>query len=590
MAVNRKLHLIACAILLSFCAGEERPRSPYVTPNAPVILISVDTLRADRLPGKGSNIDALRRDSIVFTDAWSHVPLTFPSHASILTGQLPTDHGVRSDAGFPFDADLHPTIPTLLKRFGYATGAAVSSYLLRGTTGLADAFDFYDDEVGSVRRAGLDTVAAAEHWIDDHSQQPFFFMLHLFEPHAPRDLDYDSTVRVADAAVGEFIARLRRAGVYDRALIIFLSDHGEGLGDHGEDEHGIFVYRQTLQVPLMVKLPGSQLAGRSVESPVQLIDVLPTITAAVGVPMPERLKGRSLITSATATFTPRRIYGESLYPRIHLGWSDLRSLADGRFHFIEAPRAELFATSDRQERRNVIAANRGVFVDMRRELDIYGRDIPVIGNIHPLEARHLATLGYLTRPSEQTVRYPDPKDRAGELRLLNAGRFRDVVARNPRSVEGWVGLGAQLSREGKHAEAIEAYKRALRLSPSLAADIALSIAAAYVALNQSDAAVQYAQMSVRSHPGLARVILARAALAKNDVDAASREAAQAISSVGSRVEGQTVMAEIFVRQGRTAEAASMVEQAYAEVRAKKLATPPELDAIAARIGAGAPPK
>ena len=555
-----------------------------MTPNAPVILISIDTLRADRLPGDGSNIDALRRDSILFTNAWSHVPLTLPSHASVLTGQLPTDHGVRNDVGFPFDADLHPTIPSVLKRAGYGTGAAVSSYILRGSTGLADTFDFYDDDVGAVRRAGVDTVAAAEHWIDEHAQQPFFFFLHLFEPHAPRESDYDTAVRTADAALGEFIVHLKTAGVYDRALIVFLSDHGEGLGEHGEEEHGLFVYRQTLHVPLMVKLPSAQLAGRSVQTPVQLIDIFPTITAALDLAAPEGLKGRSLITSATRTFTPRRIYGESLYPRIHLGWSDVRSLADDRFHFIEAPRPELFAASDAKELRNVIGSNRAVFADMRRELDIYGRDIPVIGNIHPLEARQLATLGYLTRSAEQSVRYPDPKERLSELRLLKGGRFREVVARNPRSVDGWVGLGTTLAREGKHAEAIEAYKRALKLSPSLAGDIALSIAAAQMAINRPDDAVQYAQMSVRTNPGAARVILARAALTKNDLDAASREAAQAISALGSRVEGQTVMAEIFLRQGRTAEAAGMVEQAYAEIAAKKLSPPPELESIAARAG------
>jgi tetratricopeptide (TPR) repeat protein len=584
VAVNRKLHAVACAILLSFCKAEERQHSPFVTPNAPVILISVDTLRADRLPGPGSHIDALRRDSIVFPNAWSHVPLTLPSHASILTGQLPTDHGVRNDIGFPFDADLHPTIPSVLERAGYATGAAVSAYILRGGTGMEDAFDFYDDEAGPVRRAGVETVAVAEHWIGEHLRQPFFFMLHLFEPHAPRQGDYDAAVAAADAALGRFIAYLQREGVYDRALIIFLSDHGEGLGEHGEDEHGIFVYRQTLHVPLLVKLPSSQLAGRSVATAVQLIDVFPTITTAVGLEAPERLKGRSLVTTATAPFAPRRIYGESLYPRIHVGWSDVRSLVDDQFHFIESPTPELYPVADTEERRNVIGSNRRIFADMRRELDIYGRDVPVIGNIDPLEARKLAELGYLTRAGEQSPRpYPDPKDRLAELRMIRAGRFREALSRNPRSADAWSGLGHALAREGKHGQAIDAYKRAIRISPSLAGHLSISIANAHLALGQVEASLEYAQLALRARPGAARVVMARAALARDDLDAASREAAQAISALGSRIAGQTVMAEILLRQGRIGEAAGMVEQAYAEAEAKKLDVPPELEAIATRI-------
>jgi len=302
----------ALALLLLFaaigCRKSERPAIRYS--GAPVILISIDTLRADHLPAYGykgvatPNIDKLRGDGILFTHAYSHVPLTLPSHVSILTGELPPDNGVRNNIGFPFDAAKHPTLPQLLKKQGYATGAAVSAYVLRGNTGLAAAFDAYDDDVavtagealGKLRRPGPETEAAAERWIDTHVHEPFFYFLHLFEPHAPYD-SYDGQIAKADAIVGTFIEHLKAAGIYDRAIIVLLSDHGEGLGQHGEDEHGIFLYMEDIHVPLILKLPGNRQANSSVDAPAQLIDVFPTLANLTGAGAPAG-KGRSLLDRA----------------------------------------------------------------------------------------------------------------------------------------------------------------------------------------------------------------------------------------------------------------------------------------------------
>src|SRR6185436_11184295 len=291
---------LLAALLLAACAPH--PAETRFA-GAPVILISVDTLRADHLPAYGyrgvatPNIDALRHDAILFRRAWSHVPLTLPSHASILTGLLPTEHQVRNNIGFRLRGDVE-TLPAALRRAGYATGGAVSSYVLRRATGIAASFDFYDDDIAAEveQRSGARTVAAALPWIERNAARPFFFFLHLYEPHAPYAPPepfrsryrnpYDGEIAAADAALGTFLAGLKKSGVYDRAIIVFLSDHGEGLGDHGEEEHGIFLYREALQVPLLLKLPRAQRGGTAIDGDAALVDVAPTLAALTGARLP----------------------------------------------------------------------------------------------------------------------------------------------------------------------------------------------------------------------------------------------------------------------------------------------------------------
>jgi arylsulfatase A-like enzyme len=235
----------------------------------PVILISIDTLRADHLPAYGYTavrtpaIDTLARDGILFRNAWSHCPLTLPSHLSLFTGLLPPDHGVRDNAGYRFDPAAHTTLAALLRERGYRTGGAVSAYVLRGATGAGNGFEDYDDVIGvidgaplgALQRPGAMTEKIAERWIDAHASQPFFYFLHIYEPHAPYAPTYDADVAAADGVVGTLLAHLEKTGLYDRALIVLVSDHGEGLMEHGEQEHGVFLYREDLHVPLLLKLP-----------------------------------------------------------------------------------------------------------------------------------------------------------------------------------------------------------------------------------------------------------------------------------------------------------------------------------------------
>ncbi|MGN6184603.1 MAG: sulfatase, partial [Thermoanaerobaculia bacterium] len=294
--------LVALLVVLALfsCRGKDDLPSK----NGPIILISIDTLRSDHLPAYGYGaiktpaIDALRADSILFERAYSHSPLTLPSHATILTGQLPATNGLHDNSGFK----LQPTVETLahaLKAKGYATGAAVSSYALRASTGISRGFDAYDDafihdagtQASDMQRSGDATRKIAEGWIASaiakKKDQPFFYFLHLNEPHTPYEPSYDGEIVKSDKIVGDFIAFLKKNELYDDATIVLLSDHGEGLGEHGEDEHGLLLYRESLQVPLIVKLPDSRPGQTHTPPPVEHTPLAPPQRGGAPTPRPQ---------------------------------------------------------------------------------------------------------------------------------------------------------------------------------------------------------------------------------------------------------------------------------------------------------------
>ncbi len=466
-----------------------------------VVIISVDTLRADHLPAYGyaavatPHLDALRRDAILFSNAYSHVPLTLASHATIFTGLLPFQNAVRDNTGF----ELSPSVDTLaafLTRNHYATGASVSAAVLAKSTGIGRGFDFYDDGAGAERRDGDKTQRALSAYLDGVGARPVFLFLHLFEPHAPYEppepyrsryaLAYDGTIARADEVVGRFVARLKEKHLYDRALVIFLSDHGEGLGEHGELEHGIFLYRDTIRVPLFVKLPGNGRAGETVAAPVGLVDVFPTIARAVGLAPPGGLAGASLLEQPGATSGSRRVYSETLYPRLRLGWSDLASLVDERFQYIEAPRPELYdILTDPGETTNLAGERPPALRSMRAELLRLPRTLTLPAASDPEHARKLASLGYIsaTSPDAAKADLPDPKDRIGliatapdfaallakkdDARLARA--CREWLDKVPANIEVWRLLADALDRQGKKSEAIAALQQGLRESSSTAA-------------------------------------------------------------------------------------------------------------------------
>ncbi len=598
-----KRFLLVSLVAFAACARREPAVATY--PGAPVIVISIDTLRADRLPmfGYGGvetpNLDAFRRDAVLFTTAYSHVPLTLPSHVSILTGLLPPQNGVRNNLGYTLDAKI-PTLPRFLKQHGYHTGAAVSAFVLRGTAGLSQSFDYYEDAIasrpgvptGALQRSGRLTEQIATRWIGAHASQPLFFLFHIFEPHAPYEPEepfrarypdpYDGEVATADAIVGDFLRELKNRGIYDRAIIFVLSDHGEGLGQHGEPEHGIFVYRETIHVPLLVKLPGNVSGGATIGAPTGLADIFPTVAQLLGLAPPPNLSGRSLF----ARGPERRIYSESLYPRIHLGWSELRSLEDAQKHFIEAPKPELYDLQhDPQEKTNILSDDRRTYAAMRSELARYRDTAAAQLNVDPEEAKKLAALGYLSAPAASgSGDLPDPKDRIGEIgemvaatKLLADRRyeeaiaaFRRIVEKNPRFTDAWNQLGTSLESAGRLAEASEIYKKTIESSPQLASEFALKRASVLLRLEQFGEAERNARFAEKWNPGDARLMLSRIDLARKNFPRAEEEARSVLGDANHRVAAEVLLAQVLAQQDRVQEALPVIESAGRDIAAERL--------------------
>src|SRR6266550_4253618 len=513
MMLRRCLALVAFTALA--CCQE---RNAVQFPNAPVVLISVDTLRADHLPVYGyhgvatPNIDALRRDGTLFRNACATAPMTLPSHVTMLTGLLPPEHGVRDNVGFRFDAKTHPTIASILRGAGYATGAFISSYILRGGTGLADAFEVYEDSIEAragarfrdYQRPGNVTAALAEKWLDQQIPygKPFFLFFHIYEPHVPYDPPepfrsryasnpYDGEIATADAIVGELLEHLKKLGVYDRAIIVFLSDHGEGLGDHGETQHSILVYRELVHVPLIIKLPRNVRAGSEIREPASLADLLTTITSLLGVANPVKSSGLPLFEKLPAD---RPVYSESLYARLHFGWGDLRSATTDARQLIDSSRAELYdITADPAEKRDLASTNRREATALRGKLAQFPAGSAVQSTITAEEKATLMALGYVAAPAASANAAVNPADRIAEIEQLQEAsrlaqtdmtvaraRFGELLAKEPAMVEAWVQYGDALDHAGDVDGAIEAYRNALARSPRPSGDLLLSLGVAYL--------------------------------------------------------------------------------------------------------------
>lgn len=597
------------AILLGLIVAGCRPKTSVtsVPAGTPIVLISIDTLRADHLPAYGYNgvatpaIDALRQDAVLFEHAYSHTPLTLPSHTALLTGLLPSVTGVRDNVGYTLDAKRVqdgelPYLPFLLQRKGYKTGAAVSAYVLRSITGLATGFDFYQDAIefksrtglGGLQRTGGETLQAALPWLRGVEDKPFFFFLHLYEPHTPYTppepfasryaIKYDGEIASADAIVGELIAELKRSGVYDKAMVILLSDHGEGLGDHGEDEHGVLLYDEAIHVPLLVKLPQSALAGQSVSAPAQLTDVAPTVGALLGWPANPAWHGVSLLTLGT---TPeRRIYAETFYARLHFGWSELFSLTDGKEQLIDGPDPELYdLTKDAKERVNLRDSNRRRLTELRRELEPYDRTLAAPSAVDEETRKSMAALGYLGGGSSlKTGPLPDPKQHLGELADLKLGfdaqhdgdwagavaAYRRVLTKNPQMADAWEFLGHALQKTGDRDGALEAYVNALRISNG-AAHVAVAAASLYFELERYDEAADHARIAMADNPSFAHGLLAQIALRRGKLDEAEKEArlAAADTKADTHIGPLLTLAEVLLAKKQFEPALELTRQAQA---------------------------
>jgi arylsulfatase A-like enzyme/Flp pilus assembly protein TadD len=430
-------------------------RPPRRDPGLSVLLITIDTLRADALGAYGRAsaetpwIDRLAAAGVRFERAHAHNVITLPSHANLLSGQYPFRHGVRDNSGFRVPAGT-ATLATLLKGHGWRTAAFVSAFPLESRFGLGTGFEVYDDHLGGAEehtaflvpeRPGRVTVQAARGWLNEHRGERTFCFVHLYEPHFPYDPPepfasrfrrepYHGEVAAADAALEPLLRPLLEAGESGRTLVVLTADHGEALGEHGELTHGVFAYEGTLRVPLIFFAPGL-LPPTTVGVPVRHIDVLPTVLDALGLTVPPELPGRSLLpvmSRGGEGWTPRS-YFEALSSSLNQGWAPLHGLLDGPLKYVDLPIPELYdLEADPGETRNLVAT-RGRDLERLRGLlaTQLGQDPGAVRvKEDPTTLEKLHALGYLAGGAAATKqRYTaedDPK------RLIDVDtRTRDVI-------------------------------------------------------------------------------------------------------------------------------------------------------------------
>jgi choline-sulfatase len=566
------IFVVVVALVISAWAVRRWWPSSYSPADGPIIVISIDTLRADRLPAYGytkvrtPHIDALAAAGTTFEHAYAHAPQTLPAHASMLSGQLPFEHGVRDNVGFTVKKGQW-FVQRALQERGWPTGGFVSAYVLRAAVGLNQGFDTYDSElpavsgeraIGQVQRGGEATLAAAEKWLTTReAKKPFFLFLHVYEPHKPYTPPprfasyepYDGEIAYTDEIVGRLFDRLRALDVYDRSTIILTADHGEGLGDHGEQEHGLFLYNATTQIPFIVKLPGplTNARARRVAAPVQQIDLVPTILDLAAAPARPGLHGRSLrpLLEGTGSIPDTGIYSEALYSRYHFGWSELYALTDARYRLIRAPRDELYDVErDPKESTSIAAERPQVRQAMRTALEtlIANTSIGAPSAVTDEDRQRLAALGYVGGGSNTSLSLPgdslaDPKDKvhvlekyrqatelAGELRFAEAmALYREVLKDDPGMTDVWLQLAEVYTRQGMQVDAAQAFKEIIKRNPKDAGAL-IGAAATLLRLGKLEEARQHGELAVSVAPAGSHEILAKIALARRDKAGALREA------------------------------------------------------------------
>lgn len=448
------LLVLVLACVATAQTGRGAPaRKPAAQSRPNVLLVTIDTVRADHIGCYGAaniktpTIDALAKDGILFERALSQVPLTWPSHVAILTGTYPFHNGVQDFSGQPLAADFR-SLAQAFSDHGYATAAVISSFVLDRSWGLARGFAHYDDAfagnaflqsgVGLVERKAAESVNRSLAWLNRRPAKPFFFWLHLYDPHSGydppepfrseyRDHLYDGEIAYADAQLGRLIAWLKQNRLYEKTIIVLLSDHGESLGEHGEREHGFFIYNSTLRVPLVIKAAGTAAGAQRVSDIAEITAVAPTLLKLAGI------SDRISAQFDTASLLPKpkldTAYSETMYPFSSFGWNPLRSIEAGDYHYIEAPRPELYnLRDDPGELHNLIAQNPATAAALKQRLGerVAQHVAAAAGTSAPTDeavVQKLRALGYLAYRSPLPASaldkpLPDPKDKIEELESI----------------------------------------------------------------------------------------------------------------------------------------------------------------------------
>jgi choline-sulfatase len=486
-------------------------KAPGVKPN--IVLITLDSTRADRMGFLGSrggltpSLDGIAHQGIVFAQAYAQAPVTIVSSATILTGTYPQIHRA-SEFGVSLAATI-PYLPALLHAGGYRTAAFMGSILLDPRNGPFQSydrgFDVYDagfhqaqrgeSRFQSVERHGDEVVARAMRWVAGDKQRPFFLWVHLQDPHVPYGTSYDHAVAAADAAIGKLVASLRSESLYDDAMIVVVSPNGESLGAHGEDTHGIFLYDETIRVPLVIKLPKSQMSGKrpgqQIKNRARLLDIGPTVLAAAGISVPAQMQGQSLmrITQASSQ-ADQPAYSQSDLPQQGFGCSALESWRAGKYLYVRAPNPELYDLSvDPNATHNLAQSSKATLETMAAQLQALDSRLANAGSstgagLTSSEMQKLASLGYVGLQKSgagvnAATEGADPKDAIAAVNKtlaavidLDDGKpekaiplLRQVIAAQPNSYLAQYSLGTALIQQQQYADAIGYLHKAIELQP-----------------------------------------------------------------------------------------------------------------------------
>lgn len=511
---------------------------PAIPPGAEerhsVLLVTIDTLRADRVgTALTPHINAVAREGTLFRNAVTPVPLTLPAHSSLLTGLYPMYHGVRDFTGQGLGPEF-PTVAEIYRAAGYRTAAFVSAFVLDSIWGLDRGFQVYYDhfeeeleaavQPGRIERRGDDTVDQVLKWLSEPSAEPFFLWVHLFDPHSAYEPPepyrtrfagrlYDGEVAFADAQLGRLLDHLRRRGLYEKTVIVITSDHGESLGEHGEMEHGFFLYDATVRVPLVVKVPG--LGGNSLlDAPVSLVDIAPTLLQISRLRSPGEMQGEGFLAllSNRSRAASEGDYLESLYPLRSFGWSPLRAYRTSSYKFIDAPRPELYdLRRDPGETKNLFEEQTALAFQLQDRLQklagrFQGRPQASRPPLPPEALEKLKALGYVAyrgaprEPSSPELR-ADPKDKIGvfnqilrAMDLSQLGRLeessrllQEILQQEPSLFTARNLLGQNHLRLGQPVQAAEEFRAALTYRPDWE-EAVFNLARAYWAQGNREAA------------------------------------------------------------------------------------------------------
>lgn len=569
-------------LLVAGCAGTTNPPKSSAPVHPNIILITLDTTRADRMGFLGStrgltpNLDALAQQSVIFSRAYAHVPLTTPSHATIFTGTYPQFNHLNY-MGQPLTTDL-PYLPALLKHRKYHTAAFVGSMIIDAknpvATGFDRGFDTYDapfhnrvkgeDRYRSVERRADAVVDRALGWVNTPRTGPFFLWVHCYDPHAPYDPPppfkaryapdpYDGEIAYTDSAIGKLLAGLRSRGLYDKAMIALMADHGEAMGEHGEHHHGIFLYDETIHVPLLIKFPRQQFAGKRVDGRVRLVDVAPTILEEVGLSVPATMQGESLLGlirpegpggSTKASNADRPAYAESDYAHRSFGWSALRSWRTGKYLYVDAPERELYDQNvDPASEKNLAANAPAVAEVMQSQVNSFRQETMraegARATLSPEQSESLRALGYVGTDSsaapEGADRGPDPKGKT---------KIADMLDKALVSIE-----------DEDFEKVIPQLEEVLKVEPNTSLAY-LELGRAYVHMKEPEKALPFLRTAVERLPedAIAHFLLGRALVETGDWSNAAAQFEAVLPHAPTSSDLHFYLAVVYERTRRIPEA------------------------------------